>query len=77
MGKDAYSANELAAMALSGWPRAGKNVAAKLERLGVAGRQRVGRGGGTEYPVTCLPDDMRIEIAARQSGAGWRRAGSP
>ena len=74
MNKDAYSANELAAMALSGWPRAGKNVAAKLERLGVVGRQRVGRGGGTEYPVTCLPDDMRIEIAARQSGATYPAA---
>jgi len=76
MIKNAYSANELAVMALSGWPRTGKNVAAKLERLGVAGRQRVGRGGGTEYPVASLPDDIQVEIAVRQ-GEGLSPAARP
>ncbi|HYH17611.1 MAG TPA: Mu transposase C-terminal domain-containing protein [Azospirillum sp.] len=66
MDESWYTASELAFFALPGLPstKRGINMRAQQERWSPA-RPRQGRGGGTEYHVTALPPEARIELGRR------------
>lgn len=58
--KTHYTARELAG--LPGLPGTERRVRSKAEREGWPSRQRTGRGGGCEYPITALPDATREHL---------------
>lgn len=47
---------------LPGMPIRGGHVPRLMRRLGVEGRERVGQGGGREYPVSALPPATRAAL---------------
>jgi hypothetical protein len=60
-----FSAKELAGVA--GMPGTDRAVQLKAKREKLPFRRRVGRGGGREYPLSCLP--METQIALRMENA--------
>lgn len=59
------TARELAG--LPGLPSTERNVRAMAERLRWASRPRAGRGGGSEYVITCLPPAVQNEVRRRRA----------
>ncbi|WP_342239669.1 DNA-binding protein [Inquilinus sp. OTU3971] len=60
-----YTARDLADLGLAGLPATERGIRKMAERLGWKGRNRSGRGGGIEYPVTTLPAAARKALAQR------------
>ena len=63
-----FSASELAG--LPGLPSTERRVRARAERESWQWRERAGRGGGREYPLSGLPQATQIAIASREIRAG-------
>lgn len=84
---DWFTASELAEAALPGLPRDKRSInrRARDERWGLrsdaAGqplsRPRIGRGGGTEFHVSLLPAEARLELARRGVGQPVAEAENP
>jgi hypothetical protein len=62
-----YSASDVAG--LPGLPADRRNVRLQAARESWPYRERAGRGGGREYPVSCLPETARAELARRALAA--------
>lgn len=60
-----YTAQELADLALPGLPTGKSAVIKKAKRENWKSRPREGRGGGREYPLSALPQAVRIFIAQK------------
>jgi len=64
-GDDALTAAEIAELGVRGVPMTLSGVKRRAKAEGWPWRQRAGKGGGVEYPVTTLPDAVRAEVARR------------
>ncbi|EHK89852.1 transposase domain-containing protein [Aggregatibacter actinomycetemcomitans] len=60
-----YSAAELVELKLKSLPTAHKNIIDKAKREGWKTQKRFGRGGGYEYAVKSMPEDVQAEIAVK------------
>lgn len=60
--KTHYSVAELLKLKLSSLPQAHKNVLDKAKRENWESRKRAGKGGGVEYALCSLPQDLQDEI---------------
>ncbi|AGQ39521.1 hypothetical protein DNAOFDDG_01327 [Mannheimia haemolytica] len=63
--KTHYSVAELLSFKLSSLPSAHKNVLDKAIRENWQSQKRKGRGGGVEYELACLPQEIQTEIRSR------------
>lgn len=63
--KTHYSAKELIGFNVKGLPSAVKNIIEKARREGWQSRKREGRGGGLEYALISLPENVQTEIRAK------------
>lgn len=63
--KTHYSVAELLKLKLSTLPQAHKNVLDKAKRENWEPRKRVGKGGGVEYALASLPQDIQDEIRTK------------
>ncbi|MGE4406082.1 DNA-binding protein [Pseudomonas sp.] len=59
-----FTASDLAALKLPGMPGSDRGVQLKAERENWASRPRQGRGGGSEYHLSALPEPTRVALAA-------------
>ncbi len=59
-----YTAKELESLQLPGLPATESGIIRKTKREGWAYRERAGRGGGKEYPLSALPQEARLALAA-------------
>jgi len=64
-GEKWYSARTLAALALDGFPHTKRGVNKMARAKGWPHRKRYGRGGGREYPVSVLPEDIQQQLLQR------------
>ncbi|KND83862.1 transposase [Aggregatibacter actinomycetemcomitans serotype b str. SCC4092] len=60
-----YSAAELVELKLKSLPTAHKNIIDKAKREGWKTQKRFGRGGGYEYGVKSMPEDVQAEIVVK------------
>ncbi|ABR74752.1 hypothetical protein CBG46_09165 [Actinobacillus succinogenes] len=60
--KTHYSVYEYAEMGISSLPQAPKNIQALFKRENCSYRKRGGRGGGVEYELASLPQEIQDEI---------------
>lgn len=67
--KDHFTAAELAGLALPGISTTPRTVKRLAIRESWPSRERTGRGGGVEYPITCLPAAARDELLRRAAAA--------
>ncbi|MGQ0287149.1 transposase domain-containing protein [Pasteurellaceae bacterium 22721_9_1] len=65
--KTHYSVYELADFNLTALPKAPKNILEKAKRENWQSRKRKGKGGGLEYALISLPENVQAEIAIKQS----------
>lgn len=63
--KDAYTARELAALQLDGWPQSQRAYEIRTRREQWVSRPRNAVGGGVEYPHFTLPRDLQQAILAK------------
>jgi len=64
-----FTAAELAELVLADLPQTKRGVQLLAKRDAWPSRDRVGRGGGREYPIDALPREAREELAARELSA--------
>lgn len=62
MTGQAFTTAELASMHLTGWPSSRQGFEKIVKREGWPRRERQASGGGFEYPVETLPQDLQIAI---------------
>jgi transposase InsO family protein len=65
--KDHFTIPELAALGLPDMPQTRRGIAALAAREGWHGRPTGRKGGGIEYPVSCLPEAARLRLEIVQS----------
>ncbi|MBE2895487.1 DDE-type integrase/transposase/recombinase [Pasteurellaceae bacterium HPA106] len=63
--KKYYSSTEIANLKLNSAPSTAKNIIEKAKREGWVCRKRSGRGGGVEYALASLPQEIQDEIRER------------
>ncbi|MEE3701544.1 hypothetical protein OF381_11935 [Mannheimia haemolytica] len=63
--KSYYSAQELIDLKLANLPTTKKAVIDKAKRENWQSQKRKGRGGGVEYELACLPQEIQTEIRSR------------
>ena len=61
--KKYYTAKELAAFNIPGFPSTESGIIRYFKSKGITGRKRIGRGGGVDHPPDELPQWVRIHIA--------------
>lgn len=66
VGADFFTAAELAALKLPGLPKHRPHISRMATKDGWASRDRQGRGGGREFPLSALPPIARAEILNRR-----------
>lgn len=66
VGADFFSAAELAALKLKGLPPRRDGISRLATKLKWTHRERQGRGGGREFPLSALPADTRGDILRRR-----------
>ena len=66
VGADFFSAAELAALKLKGLPDRREHVSRLASKMKWTHRNRQGRGGGREFPLSALPADARGDILRRR-----------
>ncbi len=66
VGADFFSAAELAELQLAGLPQRREHIARLASKQRWAHRERQGRGGGREFPLSALPADARADIIRRR-----------
>lgn len=65
MNRDVHHLSSSEIAGLPGMPATAHGVRIRAKRLRWPSRNRAGRGGGLEYPVTCLPARAQASIARR------------
>ena len=63
--KTHYSAKELLNLSLSCLPNSVQGIIYQAKKNGWATQKRVGKGGGVEYAVSTLPEDVQTAIRDR------------
>lgn len=69
MIKTSYTARELAALTLAGWPHSKRNFNAMASREGWPSQPRNDVGGGREFPFVTLPPSLQQAIMAHDAAA--------
>lgn len=63
--KSFYSANELSQLGLKSLPTSHRRILDKAKRENWNSRKRDGKGGGVEYAVKSMPEDVQAEIVVK------------
>lgn len=63
--KTHYSAKELLAFSLSALPNSVQGIIYQAKKQGWETQKRVGKGGGSEYALETLPENIQTEIRSR------------
>ena len=66
VGADFFSAADLAALKLDGLPQRRDQISKLATRRGWASREREGKGGGREFPLSALPPAARADLLQRR-----------
>lgn len=76
VGADWFTAAELAALGLPGLPARRQHISRLATKKNWSSRDRQGRGGGREFPLSALPGSARAEILHRRIVEQASKAGS-